>query len=260
MKTNSVFLLLLALTATRLAAETLAGDTAVFLSPDPKSPVIARLKAGASIVVIPGAPAGWRQLEVSGPFEVFAQNRDVTKGLEVREGANLYVQPRKDAPILTVAGAEDKTDVTGLVRGSADWARVKLDKKLRGYIAVGETANQTAAVPTLALPAPATGYTPPPPSNAPGRPVAIKGNSADLPRLFQGRLVSARTLLQRSPLYDYQLSDSSGRRLAYLNLEKLKLAGKVETYLERTVSVTGTMRNTIDGKDLVIEVESLQLK
>lgn len=259
MKTKSA-LLLLALAAVRLTAETLAGDAAVFLSPDPKSPVIARLKAGASIIVIPGAPAGWRQLEVSGPFEVFAQNRDITKGLEVREGANLYTQPRKDAPILTVAGAEDKADVTGLVRGSADWARVKLEKKLRGYIAVGETANQPTALPTVAIPTVPGGYNPPPASNAPGRPVAIKGNSADLPRLFQGRLTAARTLLQRNPLYDYQLSDAAGRRLAYLNTDKLKLAGKMETYLDKMVSVTGTMRNTVDGKDLVIEVDSLQLK
>lgn len=56
------------------------------------------------------------------------------------------------------------------------------------------------------------------------------------------------------------MSDSSGRRLAFLNTDKLKLAGKMESYLDRMVSVTGTMRNTIDGKDLVIEVESLQVK
>jgi len=259
MKTNSA-LLCLALLAARLAAETLSTDAAVFLSPDPKSPVLSRLKAGASVIVIPGAPAGWRQIEVAGPFEVFAQNRDVTKGLEVRDGANLYAAPRRDAPVLAVATAEDKAEVTGLVRGSSDWARVKLEKRLRGFIAVGETANMTATTPTLTPPTTGAGYTPPPSSNAPGRPVAISGASADLPRLFQGRLTASRTLIQRTPPYDYQITDSSGRRLAYLNTAKLKLAGKMETYLDRIVSVTGTMRNTIDGKDLVIEAESLQLR
>ena len=48
MKINPA-LLALVLTVARLGADTLATDTAVFLQTDAKSPVIARLKAGAVV-------------------------------------------------------------------------------------------------------------------------------------------------------------------------------------------------------------------
>jgi hypothetical protein len=79
--------------------------------------------------------------------------------------------------------------------------------------------------------------------------------------LFQGRLVSARRpIINPNPIYDYQLCDSEGRRFAYLDLRRLILVGKIEDYLDRIVAVAGTMRNTVDGTDLVIAAESIQLR
>ena len=254
MKTK--FALLLSFTAARLAADILPADTAVFIQTDPKAPVIARLKAGTSVTVVGTAPAGWRRVEVGGPFEAYVQNRDVTKGLEVREGASIYSAPRKDAPVMTVAAPGDKSEVTGL-HGS-DWVQVKLEKKLQGFIAIGETANtpaETKPVFSLAPPAPAG------PVTAVGHPVAVTGNTADMPRLFAGRLVLARrALLNPNPLYDYQLIDASGRRFAYVDTKRLLLNDKIENLLELNVTITGTVRNTVDGKDLVIAAESMQLK
>jgi hypothetical protein len=89
----------------------------------------------------------------------------------------------------------------------------------------------------------------------------MAANSADLPRLFAGRLVLAkRPILNPNPPYDFQLTDSSGRRFAYVDTKRLLLTDKIEAYLDRSVSVTGTVRNTVDGKDLVISAESLSLK
>ena len=87
MKTKLI-LLTLAFAAS-LTADTLKTDTAVFVQTDPKSPVLTRLKAGSTITVVGEAPAGWRRVEVSGPFEAYAQSRDITKGLEVREGGSM---------------------------------------------------------------------------------------------------------------------------------------------------------------------------
>ncbi|MBL9215052.1 MAG: SH3 domain-containing protein [Opitutaceae bacterium] len=255
MKTSHL-LLALAFTAVRLAAETLKSDAAVFSQTDPKSPVLARLKAGAVITPVGEAPAGWRRVEVSGPFDAFVNNRDITKALEVREGASIYAAPRKDAPLLATAAAGDKTEVTGLVGG--DWCQIRLDKKLQGFIAVGETANLPADPPPAApaVPAPAA----PAPSPV-GRPVPLAGNTADMPRMFAGRLVLAkRPILNPNPPYDYQLTDASGRRFAYVDTRRLLLTDKIEAYLDRSIAVTGTVRNTVDGKDLVIAAESMQLR
>jgi hypothetical protein len=254
-------LILLALAfAASLSADTLKTDTAVFVQTDPKSPVLARLKAGSTITVVGEAPAGWRRVEVSGPFEAYAQSRDITKGLEVREGGNIYAAPRKDAQLLAVAAAGDKSEVVGLAGG--DWVQVRLEKKLQGFIAVGEAAN-ISAEPTkpmfavTAPPAPAqTGS-----ATALGRPVAPSANTADTPRLFAGTLVLARRpILNPNPPYDYQVTDATGRRFAYVDTRRLLLTDKIENFLDRDITITGTVRNTVDGKDLVIAAESMAIK
>jgi len=246
------------LLAARAAAETLATDTAVFAQTDPQSPVLARLKAGTTVTIVGEAPTGWRRVEVHGPFEAYVHKHDLTKGLDVRVGANIYAAPRKDAFLLTVAAPGDKAEITGL-RG--DFSQVRLDKKLQGFIALGETANTPSEKPVMfTLPSPAVAAPAPGSVTTPGRPVQLTGNTADMPRLFAGKLVLARrVLLNPNPPYDYQLTDATGRRFAYVDTHRLLLSDKIEAYLERGITITGTVRNTVDGKDLVIAAESLQL-
>ena len=248
-------LALLALSATALFAETLTSDTAVFQQADPKSPVVTRLKAGSTANFVGEAPAGWRRVEVEGTFEAFVHTRDITKSLEVREGANLLTAPEQNAPVLTTAQKDDKTEIIG-VRGS--YCQVQVTKKIQGFVATGATANRPAAsatTPPVAAPA-----QPAAPSNAVGRPVNA-ANTANSPRLFSGTLVIARRpLINPNPPYDYQLTDSTGRRFAYVDTKRLVLVETIENYLDRAVVVTGTVRNTVDGKDLVVSAEAIQLK
>ncbi len=256
MKTK-LFLLTAAFAAARLCADTLSSDTAVFLQADPKSPVITRLAAGATVVTAGEAPAGWRRVEVSGPFEAYVHNRDITKGLDVREGANILASPDKASRVLTVAQKGDKTEITGL---HGDWSQIKLEKKLQGFIATGSTAN-TGVEPALALPVAPAPAALAPSSSAPGRPVAITGDTADMPRNFQGTLVVAkRAIFNPNPPYDYQLTDSNGRRFAYVDTRRLLITDKLENFVGLIVNLTGTVRNTVDGKDLVIAAESLQTR
>ncbi len=259
MKIKNLLLALAAVvTVARLAAaDILPSDTAVFLQPDAKSYVLSRLKAGNTIVYTGDAPAGWRRVELSGTFEVYVHNKDLTKGLEVKKGANILTAPKKDAAILTTVQEGDKTEVIGLANG--DWCQIKLEKKLQGFIAVGANANTPAAAPlafnVTAPTAPAA------PTSAVGRAVPIAGNSADMPRLFAGHLVLARrAIINPNPPYDYQVLDSNGRRFAYVDMRHIPATEKLETYLDRDISITGTVRNTVDGKDLVIAAESIQLK
>jgi hypothetical protein len=257
MKIKLAALLFAAACARLAAADLLPADAAVFLQPDPKSHVLVRLKAGNTIVYTGDAPAGWRRVELTGTFEGYAHNRDITKGLEVKEGASILTAPKKDASVLTVSQEGDKSEVIGLAGG--DYCQVKFSKKLQGFIA---TSAANLAPDPLVLPAATPAVAAPTaPSTAIGRPVQSAGNTADLPRLFAGRLVVARrALINPNPPYDYQLTDNSGRRFAYVDTKRLLLTDKIEAYLDRSVAVTGTIRNTVDGKDLVISAESLQLK
>jgi len=258
MKIKIVTVLLLSASLHLAAADILPADAAVFIQPDAKSHVITRLKRGNTIVYTGDAPAGWRRVEISGTFEAYAQNRDITKGLEVREGANIMAAPKKDASVLTVAQPGDKTEVVGLAGN--DWCQIRLVKTLQGFIATSANAN-TPATPTP-LPVPVQpAVAPSAPVTTVGQAVPMRGNTADMPRLFAGRLVLAkRALLNPNPPYDYQLTDASGRRFAYVDTKRLLLTDKIEAYLDRLISVTGTVRNTVDGKDLVIAAESMQLK
>ncbi|MBI5425938.1 MAG: SH3 domain-containing protein [Opitutae bacterium] len=249
-------LLALALTAARLLADTVATDTAVFQQADAKSPVLTRLTAGATITVVGEAPAGWRRVEVDGTFNGYSRGREITKALSVREGANIYSEPKVTSAVITVSQKGDKSEVVGLATG--DWLQVRVEKKLQGFIAVGAMANRPSATPLTAAPAPSA---PAASSTEPGRPVAITGNSADTPRLFTGTFVAARaTLFGSTPVYDYQLTDSNGRRFAYVDTKRLVLTEKIESYLDLQVVITGTVRNTVDGKDLVVAAESIQRK
>ena len=258
MKIKSAALFTLACaTALRLAAETLTVDTAVFQQADASAPVITRLAAGSTVTYIGDAPAGWRRVEVTGTFEAYAHTRDITKSLDVREGASILAAPNKTSAQLTVAQKTDKTEITGL-RG--DYCQVKVTKTLQGFIALGEVANRPAETKPGA--APLTPATPsrPATSSALGRPVPAQ-NTAELPRLFSGTLVVARRpLINPNPPYDYQLTDLNGRRFAYVDTKRLVLTENIEALVDKIVTVTGTVRNTVDGKDLVVVAESMQAK
>lgn len=256
MKSNALLLAFL-LPVAATATDTLKADTAVFQQPDPASPVLTQLKSGATVATAGEAPAGWRRVEVTGTFEGFVHTRDITKSLDVREGASILAAPNKTSAQLTVAQKTDKTEITGL-RG--DYCQVKVTKTLQGFIALGEVANRPAETKPAA--APLTPATPsrPATSSALGRPVPAQ-NTAELPRLFSGTLVVARRpLINPNPPYDYQLTDLNGRRFAYVDTKRLVLTENIEALVDKIVTVTGTVRNTVDGKDLVVVAESMQSK
>jgi hypothetical protein len=260
-----------------LRSAPLSATTAVHTKPDPASPAITYLKAGTEPIAatskLANTPAGWMAVELPGPFEAYIENKDITKSLDVRPGAAMRLAPKPDAGVLAIAEKDDKTSITGL---HGKWTQISLEKKLIGYIRVGGTAGATA--PIAATPAPAAPPTksnsaplaPPPVSpgvygvGTPGQPAAMvnlgDGGSSALPRQFAGKFVSTRRPFAPRRPYDYALNDEAGKRYAYLDTSKLLLTEQIEKYIDHHVVVFGTARNSGDGKDIVIQVETLQLK
>lgn len=271
MNTKNFSALLLA-SASLATAAPLSETKAVHTRPDPASPAITYLKAGTEPSPLAGAvadtPAGWVAVELPGPFEGYVENKDLTKGLDVKPGAAIRLQPKTEAGILITAEKGDNTTITGL-RGK--WTQVSLEKKLTGYINIGAAPGYMPPIATTPAAAPA----PAPMSPAPVAATAYgsattgqaspmvdlgDGGSAALPRQFAGRFVSTRRPLTPRRPYDYALNDEAGRRYAYLDTSKLLLTDQIEKYVNHSIVVFGTAKTTVGGKDLVIEVESLQLR
>lgn len=291
MTIKSRFLLAL-LAASGLQAAPLTSTTAVHPRPDASSPAIAVLNAGSEPKAALGAalplPSGWSAVELSGPVEAYIANKDLTKELEVKPGAAFRTQPKADAPVITTMEPGDQFEISAY---HGKWTKVKLNKKIVGYIqgwsggSAGSIAsvNRTAPAASTApasTPTPATSPAARPtpaaaPSQAPmapaavagggaGRPVQMvnlgDGGSASLPRLFQGKFVSTKVLLRPRRPYDFQLNDSAGERYAYLDISRLLQTEQIEKYIDHTVAVYGAAKPIPGTKDIVIEVESLQLK
>ncbi|HEX2852820.1 MAG TPA: hypothetical protein VHO24_06245 [Opitutaceae bacterium] len=310
-------------------AAPLAATTAVHSKPDEKSPTLTVLKAGTEPVTPSGisyaAPSGWMAVELSGPHTGYVQNKDLTKSLDVAAGAPIYLTPKADTNVLTIAEKDDRSVIDGVL---GKWSRISLERKLVGYIKVpgapviypsSATSPapmiQAAPEPTpspVVTPAPVISSAPvitapvrsapvvtstpaPTPSPkpapapvadelpaiatapavaasatsadtrtpvAPGRaaPMASDGSSATLPRSFQGKFVSTRRPLAPRHPYDWALNDEGGKRYALLDVSKLLQTEQIEKYTDRMVVVYGTAKPSPNGRDILIQVESLQLK
>ena len=268
MKINTLRLAaILTAALTTLGAAPLAETAAVHTKPDATSPTVAFIKAGAEPVAATDitAPAGWLAVTLSGTHEVYAANKDINKALDVRPGAPYRSEPKADAPILALAQAGDTAEITGL---HGKWTQLKLSKPVVGYIkfAARTPIVVTAKTPTSAMPVTSATTTDATVAASPAivipgtaAPMGDGGSSA-LPRLFQGKLASTYSAFRPRRPYEFQLNDDAGVRYAYLDVSKLLATEQITKYTDRTVVVYGTAKAVPGSKDMVIAVESLQLR
>ncbi len=248
----------------------LPATTAVHTKPEVSSPAINFLKAGTVPVAAASAPAnlpaGWVAIELAGPFEAYVENKDLTKSLDLKPGVSVRTAPKADAPVLTVAEKDDKAVISGL---KGKWTQISLEKKLLGFIQTSAATPATFAAAPAAYSAPAPmPLAPVAPSaygtNAPGQAATMvnlgDGGGSALPRQFAGRFVSTRRALAPRRPYEYALNDDAGKRYAYADISKLLLTEQIEKYIDRQVVVFGAAKPVPDTKDIVIVVETLQLK
>lgn len=273
----------LLLSACQAFAAPLASTTAVHTGPNVSSPTITTLPAGTEPTPVPGAlastPAGWMAVELPGPFEVYVEKKDLAKSLDVKPGIPMRLKPTADGAVLAVSEKGDKTEITGLI---GRWTKLKLEKKLTGYIQVSATPGYTPPIATTPAPAPMApvASTQPAPAPAPMSPAPVSpgvygaadagqaspmlnlgdGGSARLPRQFAGTFVSTRRPFTPRRPYDYALTDNAGKRYAYVDISKLLQTDQIEKYVNHQVVVFGTAKPIADDKDFVIQVETLQLR
>ena len=86
------------------------------------------------------------------------------------------------------------------------------------------------------------------------------GGASTLPRQFAGKFVSTRRPFTPRRPYDWALVDDAGKRYAYLDVSRLLLTEHVENFVDHSVVVFGAAKSVPDARDIVIQVETLQLK
>ncbi len=263
MKIPHVLCLLALLLSVALVAAPLPQTTAIHNQPDSAAPVVGFLKAGSEPTAAAGvdAPAGWMAVTLPGPHDVFVHNDELTKDLKVRPGAEMRLRPEDNAPVLATMKAGDKVDITGLRPG---WTQLKFSGDAVGYIRTGgEPPPAPSEAP--APPAPAAGsptVAPPPAVPSGGVVPAGSGTAAALPSTSEGFLEATRRFLLVGPKpdYPYQLNDTNGKRIAYLDVSQIQPTVSMQKYLDSFVSVSGVLKQTEDGRHLVIVVDSLHQK
>ncbi|MCF7687203.1 MAG: SH3 domain-containing protein [Cephaloticoccus sp.] len=263
--------------AVSLGASPLTAPTAVHTQPFDNAAVLkvlapSTIPEAAGINVQATTPAGWMAVMVPGPFEAYVQNNDIDKGLHVKTGSALHLEPAVTSGKLGTMEAGDKTTITGL---HGKWTQINLSKSVVGYIRVSNLSSSqnnapqltnipaasTAATPQTVTP-PAVQSGPAPQRVAPIGPASTFGNAdgAIMPRYFQGKLVSTRRPFAPRRPYDWQLNDAAGVRYAYLDTSKLLLTAQILDFADHEVVVYGAPKALPDGKNIVIQAENLRLK
>ncbi len=272
--------LTVAFCAARLVAAPLAAPAAVRVKPDATAPVILTLAAGTEPFTATGvtAPAGWLAVALPGAHEVFLRNTDQLKDLSPRPGANYLLS---DKPPETVVAIAEKGDFAEMTDIQGRFTKYRLSKPLIGYILAPVAVVPPTVVIPVAPPAPQpiVVTTPPltvepatsapvvapdagprnlaaPPANRTATPPAATG---ELPRLFQGTLVSTYSPLRPRRPYAYQLNDRNGERYAYLDVSRLPPGISPDTLTGRTVVVYGVAQSVPGQTEMVIAAESLQI-
>jgi hypothetical protein len=244
------------LLAAPLVAAPLMETTAIHAQPDAATPAIGYLKAGTDPAAAANttAPQGWMAIELPGPHEAYVNNNDFSKSLDIHPGAAIRLMPKADAPVLTTMQEGDKTEITGLRSG---WTQIKLSKTVIGYINVGGSPAAPRAAGSTAMP-------PAPLPMAAGQPAPLisSGPASALSHTYQGMLVETKRVMLIGPRrdYDYQLNNTDDKRIAFLDVTKVLVTANMEQYVDRLVTVSGVLKQTPDGKGLVLEVESLETK
>lgn len=241
---------LLAAGCSALLAEPLTRDASVYARPDPSATVLGVLPTGTEPqpALAPAEPAavGWMAVEIAGTYELYVDNKDVGKNLDVKPGSFFYLRPDHRAPVVATMQAGDKAELANL-HGS--FTSYKVEKPITGYIKLSSNLATVPATPNRT-------------------PVIVAGpvatgevSRAALPRFYEGRFAATQNFIAYRHPYNFQLLDPTGNRFAYLDVSRLLLTDKIDLYQDRIVIIYGTARTINEqGTRRVIEVESLHLK
>lgn len=239
------------------------------LQPAPGAEIIAevprsddRLTIGDRVLDEESARQGWFWAEFRGRFTGYVALEDVGKGLRVLPGAVIRQEPDPSASVLTVVGENDSVEVLW----AEEWAQVEFEKAVPVYfqdtrapLPLADSGTSPAAIEDAAPSAVGSAESGGPAAETPGRDDETGQNEGPIHRYFEGVLQRASggiLSFGRAP-YEYELVDSQGNRIAYLETSRLLTTRPLINFEEQDVILFGTPRRDDKGR-LVVEVRNLR--
>lgn len=245
------------------------GNRPVHLRPSADSPIIGNLPKEA-FVMAPAEPVsmsdsakaeGWEPISFLDNLRGFVKRSDVTKDLMVSPGAAVYATAEDSPNIITRAHQNDVFEVERL---AGDWVEVSFRKPViafvppvrNGSVTTGESSEPA---PSILEEAPATAQ-----PEAARRSTPVTSRAAiptdGILRAYEGRLSQPRTFFGRTPVHPFQIVDSSGNRIAYLDLSRLLITTPLDHFLGREFYFYGRAEPIEGRRDFVIRVEQMRQK
>lgn len=264
------------------ASLSIAEERSVHLQPTTESPVIGAVAEDAFLIA-PADPVdlsdrereeGWEAISFLDDFNGFVKRSNLSKDLEVTSGSRVYTAAAEDSDsVITRAGENDIFEVERL---SGNWAEVSFRKPVTGFILAddgnpapreaadeiddSEALEEVAAIDDVELAEEEA--QPEQHADERQRPASRRSavSSNGMLRSFQGQLSEPRTFFGRKPPYPFQIVDSSGSRIAYVDLSKLLITTPMEHFLGRPYEFYGKAEPIEGRRDFVIRVERMYRK
>jgi|GEM_PF-1965376 len=239
-----------------------------------------RLANASEMMQDPDTGLYWYWFELVDSFEGYVRKSYVTKGLTLKEGAPVYFEPGNEDAFITLADSSSQTEV---VEVAGDWVKVQITTSLPVYFSSKQAYSES--LPPVALsepeaPANTTSTAPEEVPNyqiqdntvvdtTPSEPTDLEGaimdptTGAPIDRILQGVIKPWKPVVPNpfsKPKYKWQLVNSRGKRLAFVDARNLVPNATLASYSGQAVSIKGTLYRVNRGKDILILANFITLQ
>lgn len=251
-------------------------------------------EVGSLVFEEEAAAAGWHWGEYAGSLVGYVPDAKIGKDLYPVEGAYIFTEPKEESALLTTVTAQDLNENRIEIVDRGPWWKVRLTKAIPVFYQVpassvsptaastsGSNPNPTPASSPSAISAPAAAddadsdtplplyEAPVPESPSAAPPGAVRPQSPDrsmegsvagsLATTMRGRLErTSKRFFLFTPPAAFELLNTSGKRIAYLDLKDAILPSALPTYLGKDVTVIGTWTEIEDSTDILIRVRTVR--
>lgn len=251
------------------------GDVSLYLRDDPASYLVTtipaddpRLDGAVELPPDDSRDHTWKMMELQQAFDGYVRKSYVTKGLTVQPGAPVYFDPGNEDAFLTILSEGATAEV---IEAAGDWVQVSVEATLPVYFESRETTLPD--LPDLDAPAD-TATTNYEPESAVAEDDMPRIEPADIgpgggpypgepiDRILEGTLKPYKPFFSNpwsQPAYKWEILNRNKKRIAFLDPSDLILNRPLETYSGQRVSLSGSIYQINNGKDLVIVANHLNL-